>query len=458
MNDEGTTTVLGAILVVALIFTFMANFETNYRPVMDEDLEAAHFKSVLNQFSDLKAETEKQTQNRTLAPVSNPLHLEPTTSKGILGGRGVTGELQFSSGTINTSYYAPTLTVLEKNGRPLGKLNEAWQSAGAVSAVEDVERLDSLRIRITKQTFSEDKFEFEKGMYVKLEVTDANGNFAGWFRAYIPEKQKNDIWVEVTAGSGEILIDQEYASDVKYKEHYQFWMDTLDPSWPFKQVLDAAAAPYSLELTYDWNSGDQKKQHKVEFSTAYLKRSAEGQDVFVGGGGGSTLTNFRDEKAGGRLSYKIPYRHLPEVEIVLEHGALIASQEQGNSMVLEPHVEVEVSGTMTLVSLSLPIYQGGSDNVGGRTSALVVTKALRQETVLGTGPEFSFTIDTDYPDIWARFLDTKLSDAGLAAPQEYSITKQADSVTILVTGSSTSPSVHDVQTRLQQTIIRVDLR
>ncbi len=458
MNEEGTTTVLGAILVVALLFTFMANVETNYRPIWDEDKEAEHFKQVLNQFADLKAETEKQTENRTLAPVSNPLHLAPPTSKGILAGPGVRGELQFQSATINTTYFAPILTILEKNGKALGKLNEAWTLAGASSSVEDIERLDSLRIRITKQTGTEDKFEFEKGMYVKLEVTDSDGNFAGWFRAYIPVKQKNDIWVEVTAASGEVLIDQEYASDVKYKEHYQFWIDTLDPSWPFEQVLNAASAPFSLELTYDWNSPDPKKQHDVEFSSAYMKRSDAGQDVFIGAGGGSTATNYNDQKSGGRLAYSIPYRHLPEVDIVLEHGALIVSQEQGNSMVLEPHVDVERSGTMTLVSMALPIYQGSTDNVGGRTSALAVTKTIRQETVLGTGPEFDLTIETQFPDIWANFLDRKLSDAGLTAPQEYNINKLADRVTISVKGSSNTPSVHDVQTRLQQTIINVDLR
>ncbi len=457
MNEEGTTNVLGAILVVALLFTFMANVETNYRPVWDEDKEATHFKSVLNQFADLKAETEKQSENRTNAPVSNPLRLTPPSTMGLLGGPGVAGDLQFQSGTINTTLSAPRLTVIEKNGKSLGKLNEQWTPAGPSSNVDQIERLDSLRLRITKSPGA-DKFEFEKGMYVKLDVTDQSGNFAGWFRAYIPEKDKHDIWIEVVASSGEVLINQEYASDIKYKEHGTFWIDTLDPSWPFKEVLDATDAPYSLELTYDWNSNEAKKIHNVQYSTAYIRQSSSGQPVFIGSGGGSTVNNYADQSSGGRLAYNIPYRHLPEVDIYLEHGAVILAQEQGNSMVLQPHFNVERSSTQTLVSLSFPVYHGSADNVGGRSSAQVVTTLQRQNLLLGTAPELTLTIDTQFPDIWAKFIDNELRENGLVAPQEYTIAKLPSYVEVHLKGSSSTPTVHDIQIRSHQSVINVELR
>lgn len=456
MDDNAVSNVLGAVLVTALFFTFMTTVEVEYRPVWDETEEANHLVEVVAQFADFKSEIEKQTENRTLSPVTNPIRLSPPPGTGLLGTTATQGNLAMESSTIKTTFTTPRLIVVEKDGKPLGVLNEDWTLAGTTSEVDEIDRLDSLRLRISKNP-DEDKFEFEKGMFVRMDILDANGIPAGAFKAYIPDKDKHDIWVRVEAASGEVLVDQEIASDVKYKEHSVFWIDALDPSLPFQQVLDAAEPPYDIELTYDWNSNDPKHIHTVEYSTAYVTKSNQGQDVFVGSGGGSTANNYQDVHKGGRIAYQIDYAHLPPTKLVVEHGAVIISQPEGSSMILEPHFLVERSGSMTLININIPVLRGYSDAAAGRETINVVTQATRQASVLGTLPEFSFRIDTEFPDVWRDFLQERMTDAGYNTPAHYTMTVNDDHVIIDVSGTSTVSSIEDVQVRTEYGFVTVSL-
>ncbi len=455
MDDNAVSNVLGGVLITALFFTFLTTVEVDYRPVWDEEEEAKHLAEVIAQFADLKSEIEKQTENRTLSPVTNPLRLAPPPGTGLLGDKAKDGTLSIEPSTIKTTFDTPRLVVVEKDGKPLGVLNEDWTLAGTTSDVEQIDRLDSLRLRIVKADNGEATFQFEKGMFIRLDVTDANGIPAGVFKAYVPAKQKHDIWARVEAASGEVLIDQEIASDVKYKEHTTFWIDTLDPSLPFRQVLDAAEPPYDIELTYDWASNDDKKIHVVEYSTAYVTKSTQGQDVFVGSGGGSTFNNYQDEHTGARIKYNINYVHLPPTELIIEHGAVIVRQPDGISMVLEPHFQFERTGTMTLANINVPILQGLADTAGGRETVNVRTQATRQASTLGTAPEMSFRIDTEYPSLWDDFLQEKLQDAGLKTPDHYVMTVNPSHVILNIHGTSTDGNVEDVQSRTEYHFVNV---
>ncbi len=447
---------LGAVLLIAIGITFLATVQIEYKPRWDEDRESRHFDGVLTQFSDLKAETEKQAVNRSLAPVASPMNLVPPKGSGFFGETLATGSLAFRASTITTTSFAPTLTVIEKNGRTLGLLNEQWVSSGGSSVVEGIDRIDSLRLRFTGPNV--DKLEFKKNAYAELEVTDADGNFAGSFRTYIPDKDKHDMWVKVVTATGEILIDQEYAPDLKYKEHNKFWVDALDPSWPFHQLLQATKAPYSFELTYDFPELDPNKWPAVEYSVAYIKQTQSGDEVYVGGGGSaSIITNYQNVRTGGRLSYNIEYQQYPTSEIVLENGALIVSQAEGASMVLEPHFQIERSGTETLLNIVSPIYKGSSDDLGGRKSASIVTAGRTSDQIFGLTPEFRYTIETDYPDIWVDFLDNQFKGAGMTSPDQYIIVKLPGAVQVNVYGTSNSATVNDVQIRINYNIIDVSM-
>ncbi len=454
-RDDATSTILGAILVVALGFTFMVQVQTDYQPRWAEDREAAHLDGVISQFADLKAQSEKQSENRTLSPVSNPVRLSPPERTGLFAASSEPGTIEFRSSTINTSAWAPELRLVHRNGKNLGVLNEQWATSSGSSTVEDIERIESLRIRLTGPTA--EKLELKKKAFVQLDITDDTGNFAGAFRAYVPEKDKDDLWVRIITSTGEVLVDQELAADVKYKEHNRFWIDALDPSWPFQQVLDAAKAPFSFELTYGFPELDGNKWPTVEYSATYVTRSTEGQEVFVGGGTGSTISNYLENHQGGRLTFKIPYQQLPEATLILENGALIIVQPEGASMILEPQFLVERVGAMTLVQFTQPVYKGSGDAVGGRSSASVVTQAVQVSDILGTGPRFTYNIDTEYPDVWNEFLTRTLADAGLTFPQQYSVTNTATGVQMRVEGSSAASTTHDVQINLKISTINIAL-
>ncbi len=454
-HDDATSNVLGAILVVALAFTFMTQVQTDYEPRWEEDREAAHLEGVISQFSDLKAQSEKQAQNRTLSPVTNPVRLSPPERTGLFSAASEPGTVEFVSSTINTSAWAPELRLVHRNGKGLGLLNEQWQTSGGSSTVEEIERIDSLRIRLTGPTT--EKLELKKQAFVQLDITDATGNSAGAFRAYVPEKEKHDIWVRVSTASGEVLVDQELAADVKYKEHNRFWIDALDPSWPFKQVLNAVEAPYQFELTYGFPELVPNKWPTVEYSATYVTQAASGQEVFVGGGTGSIISNFLETHQGGRLMFKIPYQQHPEATLVLENGALIIVQKEGNSMLLSPHFIVERVDSMTLLQITQPVYKGSSDAVGGRNAASVVTQSVQVSELLGTGPRFTYNIDTDYPEVWTEFLNRQLTDAGLIFPQHFSVTNTPTGVQMRVEGSSASAGTHDVQVNLAVSTINISL-
>ncbi len=454
-DDLAVSNVLGAIMVVALMLTFMIRVDTEFEPRWEEEAEAAHLEELLSQFADLKAQTDKQTDNRTLAPVINPLLLGPRPSTAMLADKPAIGALYFDSTGFNTTFTSPRLFLIEKNGKPLGALTELWTEAQTSSDILQISRLDSLRIRLTGQ--ESDKLELKADAFVDIEVTDANGVYAGGYRAYVPPKDKLDIWARILTSTGEVLVDQELASDVKYKEHNRFWIDVLDASWPFRQVLDAAEGPVDLQLTWGFpDISDPAKWPEVEFATSYVTIADSGQDVFVGGSN-SGITDFAQTKQGGRLEYAIEYRELPPVTIVLEHGALILAQPDGAGMVLKPAFSVSRSGAMTIVDIVAPTYHGDTGSHGGKSSATVTSRATGTSALLGTTAEFTWTIDTDYPQVWVDFLRARLDGADLAEGTEYLLDPGARSVEVTVIGTSTAESTHDVQVRLDQPRIVMDV-
>ncbi len=455
IDEEGVTNVLGAILVVALAVTFMVKIETEYQPQWDQDRESAHLDALLSQFADLKAQGEKQTENRTLSPVSNPLRMGPAQPIGLFSKPQPEGMLRFESASQNTSFAAAEIRLIERDGLSLGTLNEQWHTAAFSNSLDEVSRLDSLRIRLTGQNAA--KLELKADAFVNLDVTDANGDHAGSFRAYVPPKDKHDIWARITTATGEVLVNQELASDVRYKEHNQFWIDTLDPSWPFRQVLNAAARPFTLELTWGFpDISDPAKWPRVDYAASYVSRTEAGQDLFIGGGS-SGAVNFVQAEEGGRLRYDIAYQHTPPVALVVEHGAVILAQPDGNSMVLEPILNARRSGAITVVDIVAPTYIGDSATHGGTAAMTVITRAIGTASLLGTTAQFTLTLDSAYPEVWAQFLRERLGGSGLEEGPEFSIATSAQTVQLTLFGTSSSSSTHDIQIRLDQPRLRVDL-
>ena len=138
-DERAISNVLGAILVFGLLVMTLVTIQVKFVPVWDEEREARHVETVIDQLSLFKADAERLATNVTSGSVTDPLTISAQGGFSFFQGATLGGSAEFEpsasgAGIVITS---PELRILQSNGQPLYALGEEWTaipSSGTVPA------------------------------------------------------------------------------------------------------------------------------------------------------------------------------------------------------------------------------------------------------------------------------------------------------------------------------------
>lgn len=456
-DSNGVSSVIGAILVTAIVFSLLLTVQLNFVPVWEKQAERAHRVTLERQLATLKSEFDHQAANRTAQTITVPLTIG-RESTGIFHTGSSNRRVSFNTTGHGFEVNSNRMLILMSNGVSVAGLNPVWQNIPASGTLTNVQSVESLRIRITPM---DDDFV---GKNVNLTVTDANGALVGFFVVTATMSQ-NDYVISFASyqAPGTKLAEAANAQD-KQTEYENYYVDTLAGGLLFDQVLAAAQGPFTIGLT--------KSAGVVAAYTISYTQAVPGGSVLVGNQG-ILREPYESTFNGGALVFEASSSHFPAQTYSLENGAIVLAQEEGAVFKVEPTFNVRRSGNIVSVGLSIPALSSDAASLTGVGNILVTATAAQVQNVRAQAPRLELNIETAYPDLWAGFFRQKLEEASLSSgtsPPQFTVCVRGGTlpacagvgtadVELRVFGVTSDPlsSAYDMTVEISQAVISVKM-
>ncbi len=436
-DDSGVSTVIGAILVSALVVMVLVTIRVNFVPQWDEADDQEHLSAISNDMAQLRASLDRQLDDPTSNAVTVPLALEGRSGgNAFFGSSRLASELNYlGENKTAISLAAPQLVIRQAAESSLEAINENWQSVITNGSVSNVEDVSHLRLRLTNPASGNDNDG------ITLTITDASGNFAGSLQ-YYTERVSSSYAVNAMVRNADntIIFDGGEVAHHNYAPTYA-WLNALDPSIFFEQVLAAAEGPFNLTMTQSGLIGD--------FAITYTEATPGGP--VTQGGSGLVINNYGSNLGGGRLEMAWRPSALPQQTIVYEHGALFRVQDDGAAIMAPPNIRYVPTANGNYFQIDLPMLGGGADSRTGGTVPMqfIVDKRV---TVDGSANSFDLTLQTAYPLQWSEVFYSAAAKGGVPLT-DYSVTVAPGQVTLHLEGPSSDPAVKDLSLKIRQASI-----
>jgi hypothetical protein len=448
-RDDAVATTLGAILLLAIVLMALITVRTTYVPLWETASEAEHMRKVEGQLGSLRADLDRLTANRSAQILAAPftLHAERT---GVFDVPKALDELRFRPRSHAYNFSAPEIIIQQRNTSSLQNLVETWQPVSSAPNVQSVERVSNFRMRIEEIR----KPGPNEILRETVRIIDADGDFAGSFILEVRKASGPDFHVQHTTrdADGNVLYD--HPETVFQGETIRpYWVNLLSTSFRFDTVLSAAEPPFRLELV--------QQGLRADYTITYEARTEDG-DTLVVGAGGQLIEDFHWSFASGALTYVGRNGHYTAQTFTLEHGAVLLDQPDGRAIRIDPHFHVHRVADLVLVETTVPTLTGARADLVGEAQAVAYARATTRATLIGTAPEFTLSIATEYPQLWAQLWTQRLETVGLVGDgtdPNFAITTSPGRATLQILGIHTDPDspVHDLQVTLRQATVGLRL-
>ncbi|MHB8634355.1 MAG: hypothetical protein ACYDBQ_10415 [Thermoplasmatota archaeon] len=459
-HEEGVSTVLGAILMFAILTVTLVSIQVKFVPVWDHQRERDTMLAVDTQMGAIKSDLDRLAANETSFALSDPITLSPPQGFAFFQGYRLPGTVTFNPAVAGTGMAIASnqLTIQQQAGTPLYDLAENWsQVAGAGQSFSSVADIVHLRIRLDNPSVNPGT--------LTLLVTDANGKCAGEIL----------ITTSVQAGSGFDVLTQVFGptsppgatcpgtpsgtpltqTDTDWKKQVTpafFYIDAFDPALQFAPVLAAVTYPATVALTQSGAVG--------EFTMVY--DTVSGGITTRQGATGIVVPNYSILVPSGTLRVHQPNQRAPVQNFTVEYGAVMVDQPgEGAAMMIPPQFGVSTTTAQTVVTWTFPALVGTTSSVTGSSSASVVaTPPVSTLQLQAFAPRLSFALNTTHGAQWRAFWDQALQLAGLTSSAgQYSIVTSANSATLTIYGPTTAPAslANDILLNLREAPVTVSL-
>lgn len=493
-QDEGVSTVLGAILMFGLLVITLVTIQTQFVPVWDKQRELDASRQVAIQFATIKSDFDRLTGNQTSLPISDPLSLSRDQGFSFFQTRLPPGVATFTPTVSNggmTMSTARTFLLQQSGGQSLYSLGESWTWDG--TQITGVTNIVHVRIRVPAPA----GLPSAPLTPLSLIINDRNGNCAAKILVYAEGAASSKtmdarLYAALTPTPG--LSCQAnayetrptlYAASASYGTPPGaptfYYFDALGPGGGFDQALGAIPrALYPLTMVGDQGSmgGVMGNAGAADTGISIVYDQSTQYGTVRVGGTGQTFSTFQQVIPSGSLSVTVPNTRLPSQAYVMEYGAVFLDQPDGSAMVIPPNFAVSTALSQGSIAWTFPALSGGSSAVTGVRSATVVASPTSTQTFLqATAQDLTFTITTNHGAAWKSFWDQKMSLAGLsssnvlskapcadtttAAPQfTSSFDVNAGTATLIFFGPCSAPNSgdQDITLAFQEASVGVDLR
>lgn len=477
--DAGVSVIVGAILLTGIVLGAIVTVRLTFVPVWEEDTESQHMDEVAKKMAELTSDINRRVDNTSTTPLSVSIPMVATGGNNPFSTSRASGTLEFNPGTSPLEIDSPSILLQSRNGTDLAGVNETWDQVGSGNNIENATEILNLRINVTGPACQGTTDNcFDQMDNVKATIIDKDGNFAGDLTVYMdnpPGSSTGFLGVRVRAPTTPptVVFNNSVLSFQQTDWNPPYWVNTLNDDYRFDRLLDAAKAPYRVELTENGLEGT--------FSATYLQSvsGGGGAGTKIVGGGGIESEAYKRDFTSGTLAFESANNEYVNQRYVIENGALVLNQSDGAVFKVEPPIDMIRTGQTAIVNLGLPTLQGESSSLAGSRSGRVQVATSSSEEITGALGDLNLTFHTAYPDLWERHLQDQLDDAGFPEPAagacpptsdpsddrcEYELTSNNRRVKLVLHGPTdfeatpTDPSVRDISMRFNagriQTVIR----
>lgn len=402
MTDDAVSTVVGTILVIALVVGAMTVYQLTVVPNQKERAESNHMGSLAGDMAALDADLLEQVQGTSSAPLSSPVRLgyeNPIYAPETQG----TSTLSHNPDELATTIASPSLLVVTRGGEPLlvAGDGDSWQPVQDGDTVENVTRLIGFRVKLTDADPADDD-------RLRITVNDASGDYAGDLQAIVDTDGSDlDLILQTQQppSPGTVIFHNHLLSIDAARWDGGYWFDAEFNLYGFDRLVADADKPATLTF------GDEGLD--AEYKIAYEKETSGGIRTLVGAG--EETEDYSQTYHTGTLRLDAQNEFYPDQHQTIEHGALVRSQADGATFLVDPPFSASAGGEVVKLGLDVPSLLGESDTVSEDEVATVRTRTTEREAFGVTVGELTLTWGTDHPAPWARFLEDELTDAGLTS-------------------------------------------
>lgn len=429
-DQHGVSSVIGAILITAIVFSMVVTVRVSFVPVWEKNSEGVYLVGAEKQLAVIKAEHDRQLDNSSAATVVNPITLAQERVGIFSSGGPSQHAIEFNASGHATTLQSNKILILSNNGTSIAGLNPEWIPIGGAETIVDVGALQNLRIRITPMTI-----DFaQENQSVNLTVTDVNGDLLGWFSVTGYLQPSEYVITYATYQAPAIRIAEFYEGLHRQTEFPNYYIDVLDSVLLFDDILASGDGPYRLELTHT-------PEIDAEYTIAYAEQTAGGS-VLVGSAG-VTRSPYLATYNSGSLVFHGQTSHHVDQTFVLENGALIVEQTDGAAFKIQPSLFVSTTSGIVHVQLTIPSLAGEASFLSGVSNAKIRSEVLSRSVISAMVPRLEYTVSTHYPELWQTFFietldDAGLSSAGASGSRQYETSRTSNTATFIVYGLNTA--------------------
>ena len=404
-GDAGVSTVLGAILLFGLIFVVFATLRFSFVPNWENDREAQQMLVAQDEMTSFKSALDRLLANQTTSSVSTTLDLAgPHTT--FLGTFGAYATASFTPGASGPVFAADLFNYVLQNGQTVS--TEVFNTTVNTAPITNIGAVESLRLRFN---YTEAAAHKNKDS-VQMQVKDSAGVVLGTFVVSITCSQDCDeddnlfVNVESDDAGGNVLYSQGVAVNdpSNPKTLATYWVDVLDPTFRFAQILANAPTPFSIQLTDDGL--------RSQYAITYSQVTSQGNVLVAGGSPVGSALNTGG--LGGSLVFAANNQRFPRQTMVLENGAIVLDQPGvGQVFLVPPDLRVQPIGTILAITVSSLTLTGTQASITGEANVQLQANLAGVSSFAGQSPHLVLNYTTAYPALYARYVTARMQAAGL---------------------------------------------
>ena len=389
-DDVGVSSVVSAVLLVALFTTAMTIWTFTTLPTWVAEREANHLDGAQESFGRLKADLESLAAQDSPGPAATAVDLGPSKVP-LLQGTAARGTLSYEDGfSIQGAFTGAVLHL--QDGSAIGIPDEP---AGG-PALTDVHALQAFALRLQSSGVQGGGQE----AYVTATATDGTVTVTSSL-AHVDDADSvgcsaSGLVLRVTSSTTGVtrtapLLCQvssdipEYTLDLLAQPLFTVAMRDLDGGYTLTVTEGAVSATADGTYAAVWVDSD-------------------GHDHAVGAGTPSSIAIAED---GGRVVLDPRYQRFPSQTLVYDGGAIIAAQGDQQSMRSGPGFEIDVDNGVGSLRWTIVDLAGS----GSRSGSDAVTASVRNDDstdLLLEATGATFTIDSPYAGAWRQLLDDSI--------------------------------------------------
>jgi len=365
MDDRGQVGVVVAILVVTLIVAVLVIIQVNYVPKWMKEREAEHMDLVVNQFAGLKYSLDLQAMERSSSPLTNSITLGSKEMPYFVTSRAF-GSLQILSNTASNFSISISGDGMRAESMLHNVSNNNISYVLSISSFElyiwNLQPGDTYNVSFATASISARVEEFINESFCKIILTVINET--------------------------NVLYNQSVAVGIERGGSYT--VNLLNNDYKFStKILPYLSTPFNI--TFNTSSNGSFLLGCMQYTQ---------QNVFI-------------SYSFGTIKYEADNAYFVDQKYIYEGGAVILSQETGNTILLPPSVYVSnVSRTLNMTLIDIVGIAGKTGATGYGTYSIRTNFSL-YITYNFIMDSLAINITSNYYSAWKKFLDDRFNESGI---------------------------------------------